>query len=409
MRLHWIWLAERPGISLGEKHALLTRFSDPEDLYAADERVLGSVEWLKDSQRQSLMDKSLDQAEKILEDCVKKKAHILTFYDPEYPALLKQIREPPLLLYYKGTLPAFGEELLVGVVGTRKASAYGLTTARHMAHRISRCGGLVVTGLAYGVDSAAASGALAAGGQVIGVLGCGIDKIYPASNRELYSRVEGQGCLLSEYPPGARVYPSNFLYRNRIISGITQGVLIVEAPEKSGALNTAAWSLEQGRDVFVVPGNINMASCVGSNALLRQGATPVMDGWELVQDYVSRFPGKLHEDKPSVAEEPRRQPELLVAEPRASLTVNPPPPAEKDKKAVDNLPFGAYSGVNASAENLTEGEQALLRVMPMGEQLTDELLEHCGMQRAAALSALTTLALKGYVQTLPGKRVTRIK
>lgn len=409
MRLHWIWLAERPGISLREKHRLLAHFSDPEDLYAAGEDALMGVDWLKDSQRQSLMDKSLTQAEKILAACGKKKVQILTFHDQAYPSLLKQVQEPPILLYCKGTLPVFDEELLLAVVGTRKASAYGLSTAKRMAHRISRCGGIVVTGLAFGVDSAAAVGALAEGGAVVGVLGCGIDKIYPASNRELYARVERQGCLLSEYPPGARTYPSNFLHRNRIISGISQGVLVVEAPEKSGALNTAAWCLEQGRDVFVVPGNVDMASCAGSNALLRQGAIPVMDGWDVVQEYISRFPDKLRQNRLPSPEPARQRRTAHVAQPKAAVAVNTPPGSRSDKKAVDNSPVAAYSGGDTAVKELTGAEQAILRAMTPGDHYTDALLAQCGVERTAALAALTMLTMKGYVQSLPGKRVTRIK
>ncbi len=396
MLQHWIWLAQCSGISLREKHKLLAHFSDPEDLYAADSSQL------PEAHREALLDKSLAEAERIWEDCVRKQAKILTFDDPAYPRLLKEIEDPPLVLYYKGTLPDFSQELLIAAVGTRKASAYGLTTAKRMAHRISRCGAVVVTGLAYGNDSAAAAGALAAGGCVVGVLGCPIDKIYPASNRELYGWVERQGCLLSEYPPGARTYPSNFIQRNRIISGISQGVLVVEAPEKSGALNTAHWCLEQGRDVFVVPGNVDTVSCAGSNALLRQGATPIMNGWELVQEYADRFPDKLHKDETPLVSYPNAT--YRVAEPTL-----PVEPAETDKKAVDKLSLDAYSGVNMASRDLNPAEAALLKQMTPGEEMTDELLARCGMPRTEALSALTTLTLKGYVRSLPGKRVTRIK
>lgn len=409
MLLHWIWLAERNGLSLREKHALLAHFSDPEDLFAADQSALSVLSWLQEKHIQSLMDKSLDQAEKILEACVKKGIHILTFHDPVYPQLLKEVAEPPVLLYYRGSLPAFGENLLLGIIGTRKASAYGLTTAKRMGHRISRCGAMVVTGLAGGIDSMAAAGALSAGGCVIGVLGCAIDKVYPASNRELYSWVERQGCLISEYPPGAKTYPWNFPHRNRIISGLSQGVLVVEAPEKSGALNTVSWCLEQGRDVFVVPGNIDMASCAGSNALLRQGAIPVTSGWEAVQDYVHLFPDKLKKDETPMETFPKRYSASTVAQPTVSVAVKNDREAENDKKAVDIFSFAAYSGVNTTADDLTDREQAMLDSIPPGEHLTDELIARAGMDYSTALAALTTLTVKGYVRSLPGKRVTRIK
>lgn len=409
MLLHWLWLSERPGLNLRDKQALLEQFADPEDLYAAGEAQLRALDWLSAEQREMLLDKDLSAAEWLLAECGKKCVHILTFHDTAYPALLKQIAQPPLVLYYKGSLPDFSQELVIGVVGTRKASAYGVTTAKRMAHRISRCGAVVVTGLAYGIDSAAAAGALSAGGPVMGILGCAIDKIYPASNRELYGWVERQGCLISEYPPGTRTFPSHFLQRNRIISGISQGVLIVEAPEKSGALNTAGWCLEQGRDVFVVPGNIDMESCAGSNALLRQGAIPVTSGWEVVQDYEAAFPGKLHRDETPMAVYPRQDSVPKVAQNAAPVAAKPPITAEKDKKAVDISAFAAYSGVNTASRDLKPAEEALLQVMTEEDEHTDALLARCGMPRTDALAALTTLTMKGFVTALPGRRVKRIK
>ncbi|MBQ4600103.1 MAG: DNA-processing protein DprA [Oscillospiraceae bacterium] len=404
MLLHWLWLTELPDISLREKHKLLTYFSEPEDLFSASAETLAQVQWLKPEQIRVLLDKSLDRVEKLLETCVKKSIHILTFHDRGYPPLLREIEDPPLLLYYKGDLPVFSENLMLGVVGTRHASAYGLSSAKQMAHGIARCGGIVVTGLAVGIDSKAAEGALAAQGCVVGVLGCAIDNIYPARNRALYERVQRQGCLLSEYPPGARTLPWNFLRRNRIISGMSRGVLIVEAPEKSGALNTAAHCLEQGRDVYVVPGNIGVASCAGSNALLRQGAMAAFTGWDAVQDYAEEFPDKLKRDDTPLTEESVSY--LYVAQEVTIPGGNSTPKEEIDKKSVDNLSAGAYSGEETG---LPEAERTVLELLTPGEHFTDDIIAQAPMEPGVALAALTTLTVMGYARSLPGRRVTRIK
>ena len=210
------------------------------------------------------------EANGILGDCAAKGIYVLTYQDAAYPNRLKHIPDPPLTLYYQGTLPDFDAEPAVAVVGTRRASAYGCLTARRMGYQIAKCGGLVVSGMAGGVDTLAMKGALLAEQPVVGVLGNGLDVVYPRSNRDLYQDVAWRGCLLSEFPPGTPPIGRNFPRRNRIISGLTCGVVVVEAPARSGALITAQLALDQGRDVFAVPGNVDAACSAGSNGLLRK-------------------------------------------------------------------------------------------------------------------------------------------
>ena len=180
MLVHWIWFAHRPGLNDRDKMALLQHFRDPEDIYFADDGAFDAI-GLSEEAKTALREKNLTSAEEILEACDREKLHILTCQDAAYPARLKNIADPPVVLYYKGRLPDFDGSPVIGVVGTRKASAYGLTTAKRMGYQIARCGGIVVSGMAYGIDGMAMSGALTAGAPAVGVLGCGADIVYPKS------------------------------------------------------------------------------------------------------------------------------------------------------------------------------------------------------------------------------------
>ena len=190
MLIHWIWFAHRPAVTDRCKAMLLQHFRDPEDIYFAPADAFDHIEGLTAEAKESLCDRNLIPAEEILDACHREKLHVLTIQDAAYPVRLKNIPDPPMLLYYKGQLPDLDALPVIGVVGTRKASAYGLTTAKRMGYQIGKCGGIVVSGMAYGIDSMAMSGALTAGQKVVGVLGCGADIVYPLSNRSLFRDVE---------------------------------------------------------------------------------------------------------------------------------------------------------------------------------------------------------------------------
>jgi len=202
-------------------------------------------------------------------------ARLITLADDAYPPLLRQIAEAPAVLYMRGTLEASDAQAL-SIVGTRKATAYGREAAHELARQLARSGITIISGLAHGIDSAAHAGALAGGGRTLAVLGCGIDRIYPSDNRALAEDIVQHGALVSEFPVGTPPDGRNFPRRNRIISGMALGVLVVEAPENSGALITAAVAADQGREVFAVPGNIFNPSSRGSNRLIQDGAKLVM-------------------------------------------------------------------------------------------------------------------------------------
>ena len=416
MIVHWIWLATRPSISDRMKLELLHHFQDPETIYFAESGQYREVEGLSAEGLEALKDKNLRPAEKILEDCRRENLHILTFQDAAYPNRLKNIFDPPLVFYYKGRLPEFDSLPLIGVVGTRGASPYGLTAAKRMGYQIARCGGVVVSGMAYGIDGMAMRGALTAGGAVVGVLGCGADIVYPVSNRGLFGDTENYGCILSEFPPGTPPVAWNFPKRNRVISGLSCGVLVVEAPEKSGALITASQAADQGRDVFVVPGNIDVPTFVGSNRLLRDGAIAVSHGWDILSEYEALFPDKIRKElgndrqkayADEVAETVESSQEL------DKVAQKPKNPAQKkhkrreDKKIViDKETTSSYSDVNDSLPKLTSDEQTIVNAIGQGERLVDDVIAETGLPVGKVLATLTLLEVKGVVKRLPGKRVS---
>ena len=410
MLLHWIWLAHRPGVGDRMKVRLLQHFQDPEDIYFADGESYRHVEGMTPEAAEALQDKELASAETILVSCRREGIHLLTFQDAAYPSKLKNIADPPVLLYYKGNLPNFDALPLIGVVGTRKASAYGMQTAKRMGYQIAKCGGIVVSGMAYGIDGMAMSGALTAGQMTVGVLGCGVDVVYPLSNRGLFQDVASYGCILSEFAPGTQPAKWTFPKRNRIISGLSNGVLVVEAPEGSGALITANYALEQGRDVFVVPGNIDQPGFVGSHRLLRDGATLVSSGWDILSEYASLYPNQIRQD-----ERPSRQsvyPEELEKIP-AKVAQNQALPEKSkalkkilEKKTIDNCSTEAYSDVNTVLPKLSQEEESIVKALSSGERLVDDVIAETGLTTGKLLALLTMLELKGVVKRLPGKRIT---
>lgn len=390
MLVHWIWLARLEGISLRQKVQLLQRFSDAEELYFTEEAEDLSTEILS-----ALRNKDLTDAEKILRICARKYISILTYADEAYPRRLRNIPDPPVILYYRGTLPDWESLPVICVVGTRKATPYGISAAKKLSREIAACGGLVVSGCAKGIDSSAMYGAMEAGANTVGVLGNGVDVVYPRSSRELYEQVVSTGCLISEYEPGSRPEGWHFPQRNRIMSGIANGTLIVEAPDPSGALITARRALEQGRDVFAVPGNIDAPTCVGSNALLQEGAVPVLSGWDVMKEYAAHYPNVANRKVP-LQQEVRRETVAFVAQPAAMA----------DKKDIDKQPVNSYSGIENSLDRLTEEEKHILACLTREPTPVDDVIAASGLPSGRALSLLTKLALLGLIRNHPGRLVS---
>ena len=324
---YWVWLTTLPGLGERAKLQLLAHFGSPEEIYFAPEGELLLAEGITKLQAALLADKSLDRAEKVLEDCARDGQFLLTMDDAGYPARLRNIYDPPLLLYGKGSLPLFDDEVAVTVVGTRDCTPYGVRAASQLGYELARQGALLVSGMAKGIDGAAMRGALQAGGFTAAVLGGGVGVVYPAENRRLYEDIAATGVLLSEYPPGTEPLPGHFPVRNRIISGLSLAALVVEAPVRSGALITAHAALDQGRDVFAVPGPIDAAASVGCNRLIRDGAGLVMEAWDVLGTYRQRFPQKLRPIRAAMPETPRGAEEISPQTPAKPETQQEKPPA----------------------------------------------------------------------------------
>lgn len=396
MLLHWLWLAQRPEIKDTVKNALLQHFSDPEALFYSTKEDLARVPGLTEEMVRSLLDKDLTPAGRILETCMDKGISVLPILDPKYPERLRALGDVPVVLYCKGTLPDLDHTPTLALVGTRKAGSYGLRTARRLGREVAQGGGIVVSGLAEGIDSAAMLGALEAGGHVVGVLGCGVDIVYPKSNGPLFSQTERQGCILSQYAPGTPPLKWNFLARNRIISGLSCGTVVVEAPEKSGALSTARHAKRQGREVFAVPGNLEDPGFAGNNRLLWQGAIAVSCGGDLLAEYE----GMLSAPKPRKG--PTPEPEI-----REKTPIKPPQKKNLTQKAIDKAAKPLYSDQGPFLPALSEEERRVLEAIGPGEQLMDDVIARAGFPAGKTLSIFTMLELKGIVSRGSGKRVSR--
>lgn len=384
MLKYWVWLSQREGVGNQTRLALLEHFATPEDVYYADEGEILLTEGITRREAEALKDKDLSGADQILADCERLGLQLLTLHDAAYPVRLRSIYDPPCLLYIRGRLPAVDELPAIAVVGTRKASPYGIRCAEDLAFGLADGGAIVVTGLARGIDSAAAQGALRAGGIVVGVLGGGTDVIYPRENGWLYDDVAAAGCLISEYPPGTEPLPGHFPIRNRIMSGLSVAALVVEAPARSGALITAGMALDQGRDVFAVPGPIYAENSRGCNRLIRDGAGVAAEPWDILRDYAAQFPGKLRGQT-------RSAPELLEKQPGQA--------AEAAQPALPSL--------SLKDAGLTDDQILLLRTLTDRPMPVDDLIELTELPARRVLSALTMLEIDQYVTQCSGKRYIR--
>ena len=281
----WVWLDSVCRISRAKQNRLLSHFGDIESIYKADKEEYLSVYDFTAEDIRLLSDKDLNRAKDELKNLSDIGGQVISIDDERYPYLLKQIHTPPNILYVRGQLFDLNSYLMIAMVGTRKASGYGLTTAKGIAKELSASGAVVVSGLATGIDAMSHEGALLGKSPTVAVIGCGADICYPVSNTGLMKRIIKGGLVISEYPLGTIAQKFHFPERNRIISGISSGTIVVEADIKSGSLITAKYALEQDRDVFAVPGNINSMNSKGSNYLLKDGANLVTTASDILNFY----------------------------------------------------------------------------------------------------------------------------
>lgn len=391
MLLYWVWFAQLKTMSLLQKHKLLCEFSNPKAIYLHTQAKRGDM---TETAATAPDRKDLESAQRILEECGQKNIRVLCLDDADYPARLRNIADAPLVLYVAGKIPDWTRQPVIGIVGTRRATGYGKTMAARFGAHIADCGGLVISGGAAGVDTYAMQAAMDMGKPVVGVLGCGVDIVYPARNKEMFAKVVKNGCLISEYPPRTPGNAWQFPARNRIISGISNGVVLIEAPLNSGSLNTARHAMEQGRDVFVVPGNLDLETFSGSNLLLRDGAASVTNGWDVLRDYAPLWPDVVScQSVPSV--------EKLTTE----APVSAPKPARADKKPIDKQEKSTYSVLDTAS--LSALERKLLEMIGQERVQMDSLVAEMDITARELRGLLTKLSIKGLVVMLPGGRVCR--
>ena len=438
--LYWLWLSQRLGQGNTSFVALLEQFGNPRAIYeASEEELLTFKREFGEAMLERLFDKNLDEAYSLEEYCVRKRVKILHYGAKDYPKQLTNLKNPPIILYARGKTEALGGKLCVGVVGTRDMTDYGRDAAYRMGYELAAAGAVVVSGLALGIDSAAACGALDAGGLTVAVLGSGIDHVYPSEHKRIAAEIEERGILLSEYPPSVGPTKFSFPVRNRIISGLSQGTLVVEASAHSGALITAKDAVLQGREIFALPGNVDSVTADGTNSLIRDGATAVTCALDLLESYAylyrdsidlsavkrvsgcSRFvTGKLAAH--GVAEQARSARGRAVRDERLSNTLH----LEKriDGKTVRELsgeteypvyePQGEGSVAVAempkhepdlSAEALSalpEDCREVFLAMPIGTPVSADELCRAGFDISQLMIAFTMLEVNGLITALPG-------
>lgn len=354
----WLRLS-RLEISPRATAALIERFGGPEAVFDAPESELQSVERLTDKGIAKVLGPApaaIDRDLKLIEEGG---IAVIPLNSPDYPASLKQIYDPPILLYVKGSLVE-SDKLAIAIVGSRKASVYGKSIAERIAMDLARRGLTIVSGGARGIDTAAHKGALAAGGRTIVFLGCGIDVSYPAENKNLFEAVAESGAVVSEFPLGANPEPWRFPPRNRLISGMSMGVLVCQSPQASGALITAGYAAEQGKDTYAVPGNVDDERNWGCHKLIQDGALLVQDASDILREL-----------------------------------------------GLDGSEDDAHRQMTLPVESLNEQERDIAALLSLEPMLVDEIIEKTGLPAPMVSGTLTILEMKNVVRRVPGNAYVR--
>ena len=371
--LHWLALIFTPGLGARKAAELIERYGSPVPIFRASAGELTAA-GLSGAVARSIasgccFEDAAEQQEKLRENGVR----VVTCTDAAYPSQLRQIYDPPAVLFVQGRVELL-QGVMVALVGSRRATPYGLAAAERLAADLANAGIVVVSGMARGVDTAAHVGALNSGGGTVAVFGCGLDLIYPAENRKLAARIAGEGLLVSEFPLGTPAHPQNFPIRNRIVSGLSEGVVVVEGMEYSGSLITARLALDQNREVFAVPGNITAKSSFGPNLLIKQGA-------QLVQTATDILDGLSWEARSRLA----RQATLIEA-----LAETVETPAEVSPMAAIH-------------------QQVLALLSPDQPLHLDALLDQMlGVSSSEVISSMFELELQGKVRQLPGRSYGKV-
>ena len=392
--IYWLWLSSLTEVSLNAKAALLDVFGSPEAAFLSSKGSFERIEGVSHRDAAFLEARDLTAAKSIPSLCEAQNIRIVTFDDRDYPQRLKEIYAPPAVLYVRGTLPELDAELPVAVIGTRHASDYGLKMGRNVAYELSKCGAVVVSLLTAGVDAAAAEGTLAAGGVCIGVLGTAID----AAKSSLAKRVCRDGALISEYAPGTAQMKTFFRARNRIAAGISLGVVVAEAPEKSGTRLFVAEALEQGKEIFAIPGNADSETGAGTIRFLREGAQLITHGWEAAEELDLLMPGILNTASRET------YPKLALQE-TAGKDAEKQKTKPRQKKRLDKEKSACYIDISDAIAELSEPQQQIVLSVISGCSSADAIMEATGLSASLVLSQLTMLEIKGFIRREAGNRI----
>lgn len=365
-KLYALWLLSIMGTASRTSAMLCEYFTSFEEIYNATEKELESSGILNGRQIENLQNKSPADANSVLTECEMLGIDIVTAFDVQYPKALKNIDDYPILLFYKGYLPT-DKDLMIGLVGSRRPSLYGLKMSEKIAYDLGCAGVVIVSGMARGIDSSSHKGALRANAKTIAVLGCGIDVVYPPENRELEEYILQNGAVLSEYPPHTPPLPQHFPVRNRLISGISDAVIVIEGKATSGSTITANIAKNQGREVFCLPGNADNPLSVAPNRLIREGARLITCAQDVLIDLAIDNPEHLTE---TIYRETSEE--------------------EKRKEKIDSLTADQRRIVNVMSETMSVH--------------IDEICFKTGIEVAVVTQSLFMLELKGFVKQLPGKQ-----
>lgn len=401
-KLYWVWAQTALGISPSVKtDEIVSYFGNAETLYFA-----GEYEWrisgiFTRGQLDKLKTTGLDKAQSIISECEKYHISVITPDDGEYPSMLFKLPNLPLVLYVRGSLDCLKNKISIAVVGARHASDNGLKIARALSASLSRSGAVIVSGAAKGVDYAAHSGAMDAQGKTVAILGCGFGADYLPENEPLRREVASNGALVTEYPPRTPAYSYNFPFRNRIISGLSYGTIVIEANDKSGSLRTVGHAIDQGRDVFAVPGDITSSINVGTNRLLRDGAKPVFSAMDVLEEYATRYPELLDIDKI----EQNLNLDSVPAESSATAAPKTKSKAktkakEKEKESEQKKPVFRKPEV---PQEVSESAKLIFKAFNSETMQAEELIMATGLSTVDFLSAMTELEILGYIEPLAGK------
>ncbi|MGI6030218.1 MAG: DNA-processing protein DprA [Eubacteriales bacterium] len=386
--LYYIWFAEAMGPGNRKAALLLSEEENPYRIYAMSSEQLAKAFSVELSRQElwALSRKDTSRAAYYLEFCRRKRVDILHYHHPAYPDKLKQLYNPPVVLYCYGQLPNVDEQLTIAMVGSRTATAYGMTLTEKLSRELARYGVVVVSGLARGIDTMASRGALVGEGKNIAVLGSGINVPYPKENRELMRAIcRAGGAVITEYPPDSKPEAWHFPQRNRIISGLSDGVVVTEAHSKSGALITADLALQQGKEVFAVPGGAQSSTHAGCNRLIQSGTAKLVTSTsDILEEYSGRLQisHKKWETEPSCDPIPEQEPSVQPGSADA-VTSQPAEEAERD---------------------WTVRQREICHLLAKGTMQLDQLAQQVDYPVGELIACLTELELEGCVEQMPGRR-----